>query len=125
MVCLFSTHGHSGSSAAYAIATLSRLLHFLPLGPLTGAEDEWNEVGTGTFQNKRCFHVFKDQDGGAYDSEFYVFFDEKEDNGVLSKESHRRITFPYIPANKPHKVTVRKGEARLEAIERFNNQPAA
>ena len=120
MVCLFSTHGHSGSSAAYAIATLERLLRFLPLGPLTGEEDEWNEVGTGTFQNKRCSHVFKDQDREAYDSQFYVFFDEGDSGGYTSKDSRRRITFPYIPANKPHKVTVSKGETRLEALEKFN-----
>ena len=50
----FEEQGHSGFSAGYLIACLERLLRFLPLTPLTGEEDEWNEIGEGKYQNKRC-----------------------------------------------------------------------
>lgn len=99
MVLVFTTHHHSGFSASYAICNLEKLLRFEPLGPLTGAPEEWNEVGPGVFQNRRCSRVFKNAevfDGQAYDIEGRVF---REPNGVsyTSKESLVPVTFPYIP----------------------------
>ena len=44
MVKEFADEGHSGMSAAYALSILKRLLAYEPLAPLTGADDEWNEV---------------------------------------------------------------------------------
>ena len=44
MVKEFADEGHSGFSANYAIKCLQRLLHFKPLTPLTGEDDEWTEV---------------------------------------------------------------------------------
>lgn len=63
----FSGQGYSGFSASYAINILTRLLKFKPIGVLTGEDDEWNECsgmrrGLHTYQNKRCFSVFKDVD---------------------------------------------------------------
>ena len=99
MVHLFSSHGHSGFSASYALAQLQRLLAWEPLTPLTGADDEWNEVGDGTFQNKRCSRVFKDRDrfdGQPYDIDAIVF---REGPGqcYTSRDSAQPITFPYTP----------------------------
>lgn len=111
----FSNEGHSGSSASYAIGIISKLLQFHPLTPLTGEDDEWNEIGTqmgmGTiYQNRRCSNVFKD-DSGAYWSEGIVFWewytDEKVGDGkpfktyFTSKDSRVPIEFPWTRPDKP------------------------
>jgi hypothetical protein len=96
---LFGSHGHSGSSAPYAIQMFKKLASFEPLGPLTGEEWEWMEVGPGVFQNKRCGHVFKQADrfcGQAYDLEGRIF---REPSGACYQNSDSQvpITFPYTP----------------------------
>src|SRR5690625_891717 len=77
IVKVFSEQSHSGFSGSYAISTLTRLLSFKPLKPLTGEDDEWNEVSEGQFQNKRCSSVFKNStDGTAYDINGKIFTDD-------------------------------------------------
>lgn len=53
----------SGGAVAVASQVLARLIAGQPLGPLTGNDDEWVEVGTHEggpfFQNRRCSSVFK------------------------------------------------------------------
>ena len=100
LVLVFASQRHSGFSAGYAVAVLEKLLRFKPLRPLTGEPDEWNEVGDGVFQNRRCSHVFKQADrydGQAYDINGRVF---REPNGTCytNSESHVPIKFPYTPA---------------------------
>lgn len=99
VVLVFSTQGHSGFSAGFAISRLEKLLRFEPLGPLTGEPSEWTEVGPGTFQNNRCSRVFKDAgrfNGQAYDIEGRVF---REPNGACftNRDSCVLVTFPYVP----------------------------
>lgn len=104
---VFSDEGHSGSSAPYAINVFKTLAMFEPLVPLTGEDWEWTEVSDGTFQNKRCSHVFKQADrfdGQAYDIDGIIFYNwYKNENGekiksyFTGKESCVPITFPYIP----------------------------
>lgn len=96
MVQVFADEGHSGFSASYAVAVLEKLLRFEPLSPLTGADDEWNEVGEGVFQNRRCSHVFL-EDGQAYDIEGKIF---REPSGVCftSRDSRVPVAFPYTPS---------------------------
>lgn len=101
MVRTFAEEGHSGFSAAYAIQALEKLLRFEPLTPLTGADDEWIEVGDHgddgpCFQNRRCPRIFKDNTG-AYDIDGKVF---REPSGACftSRDSRVYITFPYRPA---------------------------
>ena len=96
---VFSVQGHSGSSADWCIATLTPLLSFKPLRPLTGEDSEWvlhNFGGECYAQNSRCSHVFKRHDGSAYDSEAVIF---REPDGACfhSFHSRRDITFPYSP----------------------------
>ena len=95
LVLVFSSQGHSGFNAGYAISTLSKLLNFELLRPLTGEDSEWNEVGTGVWQNNRCSHVFKD-DTGVYDIDGRIF---REPNGscFTSRKSRVYIEFPYTP----------------------------
>lgn len=97
---LFSGHGHSGSSAPYAINMFKTLASFEPLVPLTGNDDEWNEVIDGVFQNNRCSHVFKQADrfdGQPYDSEA-VIFREPDGSCFINGNSQQPITFPYTPS---------------------------
>lgn len=107
---VFSKHGHSGFSAPYAITMFSTLAKFEPLGPLTGADDEWNHVGdqggTNTvgstiYQNNRASHVFKevfedDTPDYVYDINGKVF---REEDGCCytNRKSRVEITFPYTP----------------------------
>ena len=44
---------------------LHRVVDFKPLSPLTGEDDEWNEVAGGIFQNNRYGSIFK-RDGKAH-----------------------------------------------------------
>jgi hypothetical protein len=92
----FSKDEHSGGSASIVISLLPKLLRYEPLTPLTGEDSEWNTPSHGMIQNNRCFHVFKDENGQAYDSEGKIF---REKNGATytSKGSRVNITFPYTP----------------------------
>ena len=99
LIRVFSKQGHSGFSAPYCIETFKKLALHEPLVPLSGNDDEWNEVGDGVFQNNRCSHVFKQADrfdGQAYDIEGRIF---REPNGgcYTSSGSHVPIAFPYTP----------------------------
>ena len=91
----FEKAGHSGFSANYAANILNKLLRYEPVLPLTGNDDEWQEVGDGVFQNLRCPRVFK-ENGQAYDIEGKVF---KEPSGACftNEKSRVEITFPYTP----------------------------
>ena len=107
LINLFGTHGHSGSSAPYAVDLFKKLAMYEPLGPLTGEDWEWTQLDYGDdlkYQNKRCGHVFKD-DTGVYDSEGIIFYDwckneetgEKYKSYFTSRESRVPVTFPYTP----------------------------
>jgi hypothetical protein len=96
---VFSEQGHSGSSAPFAIGYFTKLAAFEPLGPLTGASEEWHECSEGVFQNKRCSHVFKQADrfeGQAYDLQGRVFR-EKDGSCYTGKDSMVPVVFPYTP----------------------------
>jgi hypothetical protein len=95
MIKEFAKEGHSGFSAGYAISQLTRLLNFLPLSPLTGEDEEWEEVSEGLWQNKRCSRVFKNKDG-AYDIDGYYFVDQ--DGTTFTNEyCCKPVIFPYVP----------------------------
>jgi len=98
---VFSRQGHSGSSAPYCAKMFEKLALFEPLSPLTGDDDEWNDIsdmqgGEPGWQNNRCSHVFKGADGRAYDIDGRVF---REPDGCCytSRDSRVYVTFPYTP----------------------------
>jgi hypothetical protein len=95
MVEQFADEGHSGFSASMAVSIFGKLAKYEPLTPLTGADDEWNEVGNGTWQSRRCPHVFKDATG-AYDGTGRVFQDP-DGSCWTNSDSRVYITFPYTP----------------------------
>ena len=105
----FSDQGHSGTSAPYAIELFTKLAKYEPLVPLTGEDWEWVNVsnygdGSPHWQNKRCGHVFKDENG-AYDINGIVWYDwmtdeetgEKYKSHFTNRESRVKVEFPYTP----------------------------
>ena len=111
MIEVFAAEGHGNTSAKFVIHCLTRLLRFLPLTPLTGEEDEWNERGVDIFsgkprplQNKRCFSVFKD-DGGAYNIEGKLFSSDDK-TWHINKDSRVYIEFPYSVPDKPEYILI-------------------
>lgn len=107
LLTIFSEHGHSGSSAPYAIELFSKLAKFEPLVPLTGEDWEWTDTGHN-YQNNRCSHVFKDYDGNCYDIDGKVFWEwckpydgrepfEPYKAYYTCRESRVPVTFPYTP----------------------------
>lgn len=108
MIKVFADEGHSGYSANMAVTIFEKVARFEPLTPLTGADDEWNEVAEGEWQNRRCSHVFKDADGRAYDSRGRIFRDP--DGGCYVGQGSRvYIEFPYTPTSEY--VDVPRGDA--------------
>lgn len=75
MVKIFDTMGHSGGSAACAIAQLTGILQLQNLSPLTDDPDEWyyhdaefwgNKETGGVWQNKRNGEAFSHDAGKTY-----------------------------------------------------------
>ena len=92
VIDLISKQGRSGFSYGYMTSLLIPLLKDKPITPLTGKDWEWG-TEAGSCQNNRCAHVFKREDGTAYNIYGYGF---SHDGKVwyTSKESHKDITFP-------------------------------
>ena len=111
---VFAEQGHSGSSAPFAVALFEKLAMQKPIAPLTGADDEWNEVGDGFWQNKRDSSVFKDADGQARWIEGRVFWEwysaPNIDDGkpyklyFTSRDSRIDIEFPWTRPEAPEYV---------------------
>ena len=124
---VFSEQGHSGMSAPYAVALFEKLALWKPIAPLTGEDDEWNEVGEGTWQNRRNSVVFKGEDGQAYWIEGRVFWEwathPEIDDGkpfkshYTSRDSRVYITFPWTQPDQPEYVFVPTEEFPNEELE--------
>ncbi len=108
---VFSDQGHSGMSSPYAVALFEKLASWKPIAPLTGADDEWNNVGEGTWQNRRNSAVFKKEDGQAYWMDGRVFWEwfsaPDIDDGkpyktyFTSFDSRVNVEFPWTQPDKP------------------------
>lgn len=103
IVRVFSEQGHTGFSGSYALGIIKRLLDWKPITPLTGEDDEWNDVGTGTQQNKRCSAVFR-ENGEAYYIEGKVFSDDGGETWFTNRNSHVPVSFPYRVPDKPEYI---------------------
>ena len=100
---VFSRQEHSGASAPFLLDMVTKLFAFLPLTQLTGHADEWDYVGENTYQNTRCYSIFKNgENGDPHTINGYVFYDDK---GLYytSNCSRKNIKFPYSPT-KPEYV---------------------
>jgi len=107
---VLSKQGHSNFTANYVLNMFDRLSHFLPLTPLTGEDDEWNEYS----QNKRCPTVFKDADGRAYNSDGKIFSNDGGKTWFTNKDSKVYISFPYMPPRHPEKIILNYEEVKDE-----------
>lgn len=108
LVELFATQGHSGASAAMTVDLAERLMRYEVLTPLTGEDDEWNdvaEVGGGSgqimYQNNRLSHVFKDGSGAAYTIDAVVLTDP---SGSAWPGPRVYIDFPYTHEQKVYRI---------------------
>ncbi len=114
LVDAFGHSGQSGGSApnvAVAIChTLKQLFLHKPICPITGIEQEWDDVsvmsndGMPSYQNNRCSAIFKDsKDGQAYYLDAIVFKDDRDNtfttnhpiDGVTSRQYVK--SFPFTP----------------------------
>ena len=95
LLAVLAHHGHSCGSIGFALQFFKTMARFEPWGPLTGEDHEWNEVGEGIEQNRRCSHVFR-EDGKAYDIQGRVFTDP-DGCSFTSRDSRVPVTFPYTP----------------------------
>ena len=120
LIELFASQYHSGFTAPYVAGMFHRLAMFKPVSPLTGEDDEWIELGTGEFQNKRYSAVFKDKDGTAYNIEGKVFTDDGE-TWYTCRDSRVNVTFPYVVPDKPERVYSNKEkiEGDYELIKKY------
>lgn len=109
MVKEFSKEGHSGFSASYAIAKLSRLLKWLPITAIEDNPDDWEQVGDGSLQHKRCSKIFKDKDrfdGQAFNIKGRVFSDNNGQSWFTNSKSSLPIEFPYYVPEYPFEYLV-------------------
>lgn len=134
LIKVFAEQGHSGMSAPCAVNTFALLAMYKPLGPLTGADDEWNDVGLfdgiAVYQNKRCSHVFKQADrfnGQAYDMQGRVFRDP-DGSCWTNADSCVPITFPYTPkteyVDRPAEISPEKAAAILLSVDKMTGDGA-
>ena len=107
VIQVLDNQGHSGFSMGVMRRVLQRLMNWEPLGPLTGKEDEWNQIKKDLWQNKRCPRVFKNDKGEAWDRTGKVFV-EPDGTTFTSRASRVYITFPYTP--KTEYVKVKKND---------------
>jgi hypothetical protein len=73
LVRLFASQGHSGSSGAWMLGIVEKLLRFEPLTPLTNHEEEWILIHEGIsgepdglWQNCRDSRAFSKDGGKTY-----------------------------------------------------------
>ena len=116
IVEIFSEQGHSGFSAGYVRSALERLLRFKSLTPLTGEDSEWDEIGNGKQQNKRCPSVFRNADGTAYDIDGIIVSNNGEITWYSSGRFTKKVTFPYVPPIHPERVYIEYTEDEYEII---------
>tara|TARA_R110001592_G_scaffold151978_1_gene379125 strand:- start:1693 stop:2313 length:621 start_codon:yes stop_codon:yes gene_type:complete len=107
----FSKENHSGGAASMAAgviaSTIKAILGFQILSPLTGEEDEWNDItemndGNKLWQNNRDSAVFKDIDGKCYYVNSIVWKgNEPWDTFTGSMKGYRSAnyikSFPFMP----------------------------
>lgn len=122
LIEVFANQGHSGFSADYVAGLFDQLVHWRPLTPLTGEDDEWNDVsrnhteGRPIYQNKRCSRVFKEADGRVYDVEYWYMKDPDGDT-YTNMHCFQDIVFPYMP-QKPKLLEIHdNGDEELNKME--------
>lgn len=99
LLTTFANQGHSGFSANYVINIFNKLARYETLSPLTGDDNEWNDMtemsGYKHFQNNRDSAVFKN-DTRCYYINAVVWVDNC--GAYTDKKSRGYIkSFPFTP----------------------------
>jgi len=105
----FAEHGHSGTSAPYALNLFKKLAEFKPITTLTFQDSEWGESysnGDGNnYQNKRNSSIFKHgKEGKPY---FIYAHVQKDQNGncwngsIETSKGHIKKCYIKDPTNMP------------------------
>ena len=103
LLVLFSTQGHSGSSAPFCINYFNKLARHEPLSPINCTDEEWAGpyFDDETYQNKRLSSVFKQgKDGKPYYLDAIVWRDQDDclfTGKVNGHTSRQNIKLPFIP----------------------------
>ena len=114
LIEVFSKQGHSGMSAPIVSRIFYKLANYQTLQPITGEDDEWNdigqEMGINIYQNKRCSALFKKgKDGRAYYLDAIMWHDVETDttftrnvtlrydNRIIEIGSTHYVRFPFTP----------------------------
>lgn len=101
LISIFSQQGHSDSSRAMTLHLFDRLVNFYPLTPLTGRDEEWNQIADYLWQNKRFSAVFKNSTS-AWDNARRTVYVYPDGMAVTrSDEEVPYIQFPYMPQIPP------------------------
>ena len=102
LLTTFANQGHSGFSANYIVNLFNKLAKYETLSPLTGNDDEWNDVSDMSgdrktlFQNNRDGRVFKNDDGVFFTEA--IIWTESGESSYTNKDSNRYIkSFPFTP----------------------------
>lgn len=109
--------GHSGMSIGFTLGILNRLVKGLPLSPIEGHPGEWELIERKdnhlTYQNKRCFALFKKVINGEvsynYVDKTVVFYNGESaawHNGHASRlvDELHPTTLPFMPKENRYKV---------------------
>lgn len=105
---VFHKQGHSGFSAQRVAYLFYTLIKDGILTPLTGADDEWNDISFAdpndkmTYQNNRKSDVFKcGKDGKAYYLDAIIWKGQHEGDTFTGRvedvQSRQYIKFPFYP----------------------------
>ena len=102
LLTTFANQGHSGFSANYIVNLFNKLAKYETLSPLTGNDDEWNDVSDMSgdrktlFQNNRDGRVFKNDDGAFFTEA--IIWTESGESSYTNKDSNSYIkSFPFTP----------------------------
>jgi len=118
LINTFAKQGHSGFSANYVSNIFHKLANYEVLSPLTGNDDEWNDVsdmsGEMMFQNNRDSRVFKNKNGVFFINA--IVWNESDESAFTDKDSKMYIkSFPFTP--KTFYVKVDKDRNILDTAE--------
>ena len=102
LLTTFANQGHSGFSANYVTDVFNKLARYKILSPLTGEDNEWNDITEMSgdkktlFQNNRDSAVFKD-DTGCYYLDAIIWVENGGHTYTNNKSLGYIKSFPFTP----------------------------
>lgn len=93
---VFANQNHTNFTASYTMDLLYKLVHFTPLSPLTGEDDEWAKRDNVEY-NKRFTSIirYNKDNSTAVWLDGILFLEPDGKDWFSAKESVRKIEFPF------------------------------